>query len=299
MLALIAGTGDLPVALAARLDRPFLVCALDGFEPALSVDISLRIEHLGSFLEVLKDHGVNEICMAGAIRRPQVDPAEIDPATRPLVPRIQAALAAGDDGALRVIIAIFEENGFAVRAAHDIAPDLLAQTGFLTRQRPRPRHRVDAARGEAAIADMGAQDTGQACVIRAGQVLAREDADGTDAMLKRLQRDGLGGVGPDLFGVISGTVTDAIDGVAEWLSGPEATPINDDGAILFKAPKPDQDRRADLPVIGPQTVSNAAALGLAGIVIEAGGVLVLNREAVIAALEAHDMFLWVRPRGGA
>lgn len=297
MLALIAGTGVLPVALGARLNQPYVVCALDGVVPALTVDIPFRIEHLGSFLDLLKERGVTTICMAGAIKRPSIDPAAIDAATLPLVPRIHTALAAGDDGALRVVISIFEENGFAIRAAHEIAPDLLPEAGIHTSAKPRPSHRADAVCGEKTIADMGAQDTGQACVVRGAQVLAREAVDGTDAMLKRLQSKGLGGNAQDMFGALSDTVTDVIDGVAEWLSGPDATPIGDDGAILFKAPKPNQDRRADLPVIGPETAANAAAAGLAGIVIEAGGVMLLNRAEVLATLSAHGMFLWVRPRG--
>ena len=293
MLALIAGTGALPVTLAARLTRPYLVCALDGFQPDLTVDIPFRIEHLGSFLDVIKKRGVTEICMAGAMRRPPVDPTTIDEKTQPLVPRIQAALAAGDDGALRVIIAIFEESGFTIRAAHEIAPDLLAKEGVLTTVAPRPAHQADARRGDRTIADMGAQDTGQACIIRAGQVIAQEDAAGTDAMLLRYKDLS------DEAGSMIDVVTDAIDSVADWLSGPSGVPVRGDGAILYKAPKPNQDRRADLPVIGPETATNAAAAGLAGIVIEAGGVMILNREEVVAKLNENGMFLWARPRGSA
>lgn len=296
MLALIAGTGDLPAALAARLSGDYIVCALDGFPPGLTVDIPFRIEHLGSFLNVLADRGVTEICMAGAIRRPPIDPGAIDPATVPLVPRIQAAIAAGDDGALRTVMSIFEERGFVIRAAHDIAPNLLPEAGVLTDVRPRPAHHADAARGEATIAEMGAADSGQACIICAGQVIEREGIDGTDAMLLQAARAGSDG---DVFGAVVDGVSEIIDLAAGWLSGPDGTPLTADRGILFKAPKPDQDRRVDLPVIGPETARHAAAAGLAGIVIEAGGVMILNRAQVIATLNQHDMFLWVRPKGSA
>ncbi|KJZ20111.1 LpxI family protein [Loktanella sp. S4079] len=258
MLALIAGTGDLPPALVARLPERPLICAMRGFEPSIAPDITFRMEHLGSFLATLKSRGVTQICMAGAVRRPQIDPAQIDAATMPLVPKVQAALTQGDDGALRIIITILEEHGFEVMAAHDVARDLLPRAGVLTKKGPASSHTVDAFTGEACVAEMGQADTGQACVIRDGQVALREDANGTDAMLGRV-------VG--------------------------------DGGVLFKAPKPNQDRRADLPLIGPATAK--AAKGLDGIVIEAGGVMVLDLPAVRRILDAQGMFLWVRPRGGA
>lgn len=260
MLALIAGTGDLPPALVARLDEAPLICALQGFTPDLPVDITFRMEHLGSFLQELQQRGVTQICMAGAVRRPDTDPSQIDAATLPLIPKVQAAMAKGDDGALRVIIGLLEEAGFAVIAAHQIAPDLLPTQGTPTRATA-DAHVADAAAGEACVAAMGVADSGQACVVRDGAVIATEGPDGTEAMLSGLQ---------------SGA-----------------------SAILFKAPKPGQDRRADLPLIGPDTARQAVAAGLAGIVIEADGVMVLDLPQVVQALDAQDMFLWIRPKGAA
>ena len=288
MLALIAGTGDLPPALLARLPVRPLVCAMDGFRPAVTPDLTFRIEQLGSFLQTLVDHGVTEVCMAGAVRRPSIDQAAIDVATMPLVPRIVSAIGQGDDGALRAVIAIFEEAGLRIKAAHEIAPDLLPQAGVLTKAPITHDIRQDAVTAEQALADMGRADMGQACIVRAGRVLAREDQTGTDAMIARFAPsddplwaavDGLGAV---------------LGSAAEWLSGPEATPVDARGAILFKAPKPDQDRRADLPVIGPATAEAAVASGLRGIVIEADGVMVLDLPRVVGTLDAGGAVLWVR-----
>ena len=66
------------------------------------------------------------------------------------------------------------------------------------------------------------------------------------------------------------------------------------GGILMKAPKASQERRIDLPAIGPDTVAAAAQLGLNGIVIEAGGVMVIDPDATIAAANGTGLFLWVR-----
>lgn len=259
MLALIAGTGGLPTAIVARLPEPPLVCALLGFEPEVEVDLRFRLETLGSFLAKMKERGVSRVCMAGAIRRPDIDPSAIDALTMPLVPRIQDALGKGDDGALRAVISIFEDVGIEVVSAHDIAPDLIPPSGVLTKTQPAECHHRDANVGEACVAQMGQDDSGQACVIMDGNIVAKEDAAGTEAMLKTL--------GATRHG------------------------------ILLKAPKPNQERRADLPLIGLDTASQAAEAKLSGIVIEAGGVFALNLSEIIALLDRLGMFLWVRPRG--
>lgn len=263
MLALIVGAGRLPAVLVSELEQKPKVCALSGFEPdGLDVDISFRLEHLGSVLASLKEAGIDEICLAGSIRRPQIDPAEIDAATLPLIPILQQALTQGDDGALRAVISVFEQSGFSVRAAHEIAPGLLPEQGFLTKSEAEPQARSDAERAEEIVAAMSAADVGQCCVVEAGQALAIESVFGTDWMLKSL------------------------------LSRPSVSK----GGILFKAPKPDQDLRVDMPTIGIETVHAAVAAGLKGIVIETGGVLVLDRQQVIARCDEAGIFLWVRNR---
>ncbi|KIC11252.1 phosphatidate cytidylyltransferase [Leisingera sp. ANG-M1] len=260
MLAVIAGTGALPAEVAARAPGRPLICAMAGSEPDMvDPEITFRFEQLGSFLERLKAAEVSEICMAGAVRRPNIDPSEIDAATLPLVPVLQGALAAGDDGALRAIIGIFEQAGLAVRAAHEVAPDLLMEEGVPTKVQPGELDKADALRGAEIVAAMSAADVGQSCAVRGRQAIAVENLFGTDWMLNALQQrpDGQGG-------------------------------------LLFKAPKPAQDRRADLPTIGVGTVEAAAAAGLSGIVLEAGGVIVLDQEAVIEACDRLGLFLWLR-----
>ncbi len=266
MLALIAGRGQLPVHLAGRLraaGTAFRVFALQGAEPEPGVGPEVetfRLERLGSLLARLAAEGVGEVCFAGAISRPGLDPALLDAATRPLLPRIAAALALGDDGALRVALELFEERGLTIRAAQEIAPDLLLPEGVATRVCPGPGVAADIAVARRVLAELGAGDAGQACVVAGGREVAREGPGGTDAMLSALGDSAAGG-------------------------------------ILFKAPKPGQDRRIDLPTIGPRTVEGAAAAGLGGIVIEAGGVLVLERARVIAESEAAGLFLWSRGAG--
>ncbi len=269
--ALIAGQGALPGILTdamAGRGEAFVVAALDGFSPDLpGLDVEVfRLERLVPFMDRLLDAGVTDICLAGAVRRPKIEPELFDPRTAMLVPRLAVAMQPGDDATLRIFMEIFEEHGLAIRAAHDIAPDLLPPQGLLTRAAPGGGHAADAELGEVTVAQMGRKDIGQACVVANGQIVATEGPEGTDAMLRAL---------------------------------PPSPVRSGRSGILFKAPKPDQDRRADLPVIGPGSASLAVASGLEGIVIEAGGVMIIDLPATRAILDDAGLFLWVRPLSAA
>ncbi|MFW2587377.1 LpxI family protein [Sagittula sp. SSi028] len=259
MLALIAGRGDLPAAVVAAYGGPVVVCSLTGNAPeGLAVDREFRIEHLGTLLHWLRGRGVTSVCFCGGIARPELSLRRIGWRTWPLVPRVVRALRRGDDGALRIAMAIFEDAGFAMVAAHEVAPSLLPEAGVWG---VLPDLGDLPPLGDRVSAEQAAADLGQACVLRGDVVLARESDAGTDAML-----DGLEGA---------------------------------QGAVLYKAPKPGQDRRADLPVIGPQTVARAATKGLRGIIVEHQGVMILDQPRVRASLETSGLFLWIRERGAA
>ncbi|MEM9973848.1 MAG: UDP-2,3-diacylglucosamine diphosphatase LpxI [Pseudomonadota bacterium] len=261
--ALIAGAGALPKRVFAAWGDETLLCELEGAPSGLPGKIlRFRIEQLGSFLATLRDHAITEVCFAGHLRRPPLDPALVDAATMPLVPRMLEALGQGDDAALRTVLSFFEEAGIAVRAAQEIAPDLMPPAGVLSRVQPGERDVTDAARAHEIHVVLGTADIGQACAVAAGQALAVETLGGTDWMLATLS----GGNRP---------------------SGPP-------GGVLYKAAKPGQDMRIDVPAIGPDTVIAAKAAGLSGIVIAEGGVIVLGRDATIAAADAARLFLWVR-----
>lgn len=260
MLALIAGRGKLPAVLVDCMKELPFIASLEGFAPDFLVpDRTFRLEHLGTLISELKALGVTEVCFVGAVSRPKIDPSQIDPETLPLVPRMMAAIQAGDDGALRTVLEIFEEAGLTIRAADDIAPALLPRPGVFTTRRIEDEHRADAKRAEDIITGLAPLDIGQSCIVHRGQALAIEGQFGTDWMLRSLvnRPDGLGG-------------------------------------LFYKASKPGQDRRIDLPVIGVDTVAGVAKAGLEGMVIETDGVLILDLAAVTRAADESGLFLWVR-----
>lgn len=284
-LALIAGEGALPEIVVRHLDAetvPFRYCELDGHQSSDRARkdrpiTRFRVERLGSFIAELKTQGVTEVCLAGRVARPKLDPAAIDAATVPLVPRMMSALQTGDDGALRLVLSFFEEQGIAVRAAHDIAPDLLPDAGVLSQTQPTEQDKTDAQRGIEIIGAMASVDVGQACIVANGQVLAIETIGGTDRMMRSL-------LTPHMNAGVAIIKNANLGGRDRDLPG---------GGLLVKAAKPGQDMRVDVPTIGPDTFLLAAEVSLKGVVIEAGGVMVLDLERCVEIADTHDLIFWV------
>ena len=263
-LAIIAGRGDLPAALVAALAEAPLICALDGFVPAgVVVDLVFRVERLALFLRHLEDAGVTRVVFAGAVTRTRLDPSLFDPHTAQMVPRLLAAMQAGDDATLREVVAIFEEAGFAVVSVPDIAPALVPGPGILAGV-VSAVDQTDATRAALIVAALGAVDVGQGCVVAAGLCLAVEALPGTDAML------------------------------ANVALIPTTLRPNDARGVFYKAAKPGQDRRMDLPTIGVQTIRGAATAGLGGIAFAAGEVICLDLPGVQAEATRLGLFLWAR-----
>ena len=264
-IAIIAGAGRLPAALARELDAP-LICALEGYAPeGLVPDHGFRVERLVPFFHALEDAGVTTVTFAGAVQRPRLDPALFDPATAQLVPRLLGAMQAGDDATVRVVIALFEEAGFEVAGTAQIAPTLVPRAGVLTGT-VSAQDEKDATRAAAIVQALGAVDVGQGCVVAQGLCLAVEALPGTDAMLGAVQM------------------------LPETL---RPDPARGRG-LFYKAPKPGQDLRIDLPTLGPATVAAAADAGLGGIAWQAGGVICLDLPDMQDVAAKAGLFLWAR-----
>lgn len=275
-LGLIAGGGALPVELAARCEaagRSFAVMRLKSFaDPALArypgVDVGLG--EFGKVFKALKAEGCEVVCFAGNVKRP--DFAALMPDARGLkvVPGLIMAARQGDDALLRRVLDEFEKEGFEIEGAHELVGEMTLPLGRLGRFYPAAEHMADIDKALMVAREIGRLDVGQGAVVCDGLVLAVEAQEGTDAMLRRVA-----------------DLPQAIRGSAERPRG-----------VLAKAPKPIQETKVDLPTIGVATLQRAARAGLAGVVGEAGRLLVVDREAVIAAADELGLFvLGVDPRG--
>jgi len=271
-LAIICGGGNLPpiVADAAirRGRRVFLVAVRGWADPGKIERFPHRWVNLGKIGEIqrlLQAEGCRDLVFIGRVLRPAIRQVWPDLAGIRLWLRIIRLMrrGGGDDQLLSGIGRVLEEAGFHVLGAHEIAPEILAPAGAFGRERPSEQDLTDVARGLKVLAAVGPFDVGQAIVVARERVLALEAAEGTDHILARVA--GLRSNGRVcLSGKVGGRV---------------------------KARKPGQDRRFDLPTIGPLTVEGAARAGLAGIAVVAGETIVADAQAVAAVADRQGLFI--------
>ena len=268
-LGIIAGGGELPSAIAdcaLESGRPVFVAALEGAADSSVERFAHGWTSLGqtkSTLDLLHAHDCEEIVLAGKLPRPKWRDLKLDAHTAIRLPKILSAAARGDDALLRSIVDLVEEAGFRVVSVAEAAPGLLASAGMLGRAKPSAQDQADVTLGAQVVRALGSLDVGQAAAVCNGLVLAVEAAEGTDAMLSRIS-----------------SLPESLRGSASAKRG-----------VLVKMRKPTQDGRTDLPVIGRQTVRNAAAAGLAGIGVEAGAALILNKATVASDADHAGLFV--------
>ncbi len=259
-LAIICGGGTLPFAVADAVikhGRRVVLFAIRGWaDPKRIVDYPhywAAVGQFGAFCRLAR--------FIGSMVRPAIWQIRPDFKTLRLLPRIFGIFRGGDDHLLKGVAAIFEEHGFRLVGAQAVAPEILMPEGALGRERPNDRDRADIAKGLALLSAASPFDVGQAVVVADARVLAIEAAEGTDRMLARvaeLRRSGR---------IASGR------------------------GVLVKAAKRNQDRRLDLPSIGPQTVESAARAGLAGIAVVAGGTIVAEPTRIGATADRAGLFV--------
>jgi len=273
-LGLIAGGGALPVSVAARCEaegRPVFLVRLTGFaDPHLIryPGIDAGMAEIGKVLSALKKAGCTAVCFAGTVSRPDFKSLKPDLKGATLLPGIIAAATKGDDALLRKILSVFEAEGYAIEGADDILGGETLPGGALGAVQPTEAQLADLRKALHVAEKAGELDIGQGSVVCDGLVLAVEAQEGTDAMLARVA-----GLPADLRG------------------SPSARK-----GVLAKVPKPIQDLRVDMPVIGARTVEMAAAAGLAGVGGVAGKLIVIDRADVIEAADRLGLFVWGETR---
>lgn len=262
-LGIVAGGGSLPARLieaCRRERREFFVLAFKGqTEPeqiAGAPQVWLRVGAVGKALKVLRAEGVAELVVAGHFRRPSL--LEFGPDGMAIRFMLEVGRAVfRDDGLHKAGVRWAERYGFRVVAPETIDTELLATEGVYGRVCPDADARHDIERGIEVAKALGRVDVGQGAIVQQGIVLAVEAVEGTDAMIERAAR--LRRTGP--------------------------------GGVLVKVKKPGQERRLDLPAIGPRTIAHAKAAGLRGIAIEAEGAIVIDREELVRAADRAGLFV--------
>jgi DUF1009 family protein len=268
-LGIIAGRGPLPCVIAASAAArgvPLHIVAIRG-ETRDEIE---RFPHtwikwgeIGKMFAALDRNGCGDLVIIGGVNRPDLANVKFDLGAIKTLPFLLSLGKGGDDHVLSRIVRFFEDKGYRVHGAGDVAPELLAGPGRLGDKAPSAEDQADIDLAFDVVRALGRFDVGQAAVVVKGHVLAVEAAEGTDAMLARcaeLRAAGRAGRGGR-------------------------------AGVLVKAPKPGQEERVDLPTIGPETMNKASAARLAGVAVVTGRVLMAERDATIAAANEQGLFL--------
>jgi len=277
-LAIICGGGSFPGAVAdavARRGRRPVMFGIRGWADAAMIERYthhwIALGQAGRFFRLAQAENCRELLFIGTLLRPPLSQVRLDWQMIRLMPRAVRFFRGGDDKLLAGVAGIAESGGLRVVGLKEIAPEVFVPEGVLGRYQPSERDNSDITRALKVIAALGPFDVGQAAIVANNHVLAVEAAEGTDNMLLRIA---------ELRG--QGRVTSA-PGVG----------------VLVKAPKPGQDRRFDLPSIGPLTIENTARAGLAGVAVTAGSTIIAEADQVVAAADRKKIFIVGVPEDSA
>ena len=269
-VGLIAGGGVMPFAVADSLTARDISPVLFALKGACDPERVKRFRHhwisvgqIGKAEKLFRAENCRDLVFIGTLVRPALSEIRLDWGTLRVLGLVWAAFRGGDDHLLSGIGGILEQDGFRMVGVKDVAPDLLMPEGSLTRAMPDADAAADIAKGRAVLAALSPFDIGQAVVVIDGHVVAVEDIEGTDGLLKRVARL-------------------RAEGRIRASSG---------RGVLVKAPKSGQDLRFDLPTIGPRTIEGGAAARLAGIAVVAGNTIAVEPQAMIEAADTAGLFV--------
>jgi len=268
-IGVIAGSGAFPLEIAASIQRSgnsVFIVGLRGFaERGVRSFSHIYADMLDPhrILDALRQRGISKLVLAGGVARP--GPMALFSIYTFFRNRdeLRRIVSGGDDLILRGVIRLFNDEGFEVLGVDQVAPDLLAPLGRLGQVKFIDENKADIELALQCLTTMGRFDFGQGVVVGGGRILAIEGPEGTDAMLRRV-RD---------------------------LQKNRRVSLERPSAILVKASKPDQDRRVDLPAIGPKTIQSAAKAGLIGIAVAAHDVILVEKERLIKDADRKGIFI--------
>ena len=263
-LAIVAGAGDIPALMAQLAEADgwavHVVALKDLADPefvACYPHVWVGLAQGAPFLNFMRAHDVQKILMVGKVPRPTLRTLRADWRGAKFLAKISLK-ALGDNALLSAVKSELEGEGLDILGVEDITKTLQADVGCLTVANPNEQSLNDIKQGMVAARTLGELDIGQAVVVHDGRVLAVEGAEGTEGLITRV---------PALRDVPA-------------------------GGVLVKAVKPQQDRRLDLPMVGAETIRQAAKASLDGVAIQANGVVMIGRDATIEAANREGLFLY-------
>ncbi len=266
-VALLMFRGKLPVYAYEAITQsqngtPPLTVGFSEAPPDLKPDYLFSLGQAGKLIKTLHRHKIRKICFFGSLSRPKFFNLRFDIKGVTFFWHLKTALLQGDDALMRAIIAYFESNDLIVPQPSEILPSLLCPAGAATEVKPNESDFIAAKAGLRYLALTAQTDTGQACAASGKIVSAVEAAEGTAEMIERAGR------------------------LAKTRLRAAPAPV------LIKILKRGQETRADLPVIGTETVAQLQAAGFRGAFLSAGKSFLCPPAETIAGANRAGLFLY-------
>ena len=262
-LALIAGNGDLPLQIIKSCQKQNIYLIVIGFESQIHLNemnvpyAQFSLGSIGKILDHLKKHNIKKIVFAGNIKRPSLKELQVDWVGAKWLKTLGIKALKGDDALLSGILELLQKEGFEILKPSDFLDNLMLPAGILTKVAPTPDDYLDIERGVQILKTLSPLDVGQSIVVQQGLVLGIEAIEGTKTLIERcasLKREGSGGV-------------------------------------LVKMAKTTQNKKIDLPTIGPETIDGLKKAGFVGIAAEAKVTQVIDFEQTVKLANEMGLFI--------
>ena len=280
-LGLIAGNGRFPILLldAARAQGLAVVVAAIREEADAEIDRRaaqddritvhwLSLGELSRLIETFRKEGVSKAVMAGQVKHKQIF-SSIRPDWR-LAKLLLNLRTRNTDMLLGAVAKVLADEGIELISSTAYLEPLLAKAGVLTEREPDEEERRNIEYGLSVAAGVAAFDIGQTVIVAAQACVAVEAMEGTDAAIAR-----------------AGELMQTLDSDASTLER---------RLTVVKLPKPKQDMRFDVPVIGLRTLETMIQAGASCLAIEAERTLLFDLDAVIRRAAEAGIAIVAVPR---
>ena len=264
-LAIVAGRGDLPKIIIKKCqqdNRKFIILLIEG---QVSNEDYLQYQHytlpigqIGKALRIFRENQVKDIVFAGGIDKPSMTNIKVDGKGAMLLAKITGVKLFGDDNVLTAVTNFFKKEGFNILGAHQIVDDLVIDKGVLGKVKADKKFLTDIELGKKIIHTISEFDVGQSVVVQQNTIIGIEAKEGTDNLISR-------------------------SGKVQFPKGRKP--------ILIKMKKLGQNTAVDLPSIGIKTIENLHQNNFAGLAIEAGASLILDKQQVIKLADQYKLFI--------
>lgn len=269
-LAIIAGFGSLPLQVindAISKDWDVTIFSIDGSFKSNSKNyniIELSYLNIRKISNILKKNNIKNITLIGYIPRPNNMSAYLNLSNILFYLKFRNIMNSGDSSLFNNLIKFIEGKGYNIIGAHQISDNLTLTKGLYSITKIVGKENDNIKIANYIANKIGDLDIGQSVVVARERVLAVEAAEGTNSMLKRI--------------------------IDLRMASP------DKGGVFFKTSQNIQDKRVDMPTIGPKTIDLVIKANLSGIAITQGDVIVLEYDKIIKLVNENNLFFIVIDR---